>query len=171
MEILNDAKYVSDIIGEQYRDWELGSVNIISTQTGSGKTTFILEKLLKHAASLNKYLVYFCNRRTLDNQIGAKISNSSNGFLDISHTDKDYFEIVTYQYCEAAKQYPNFSFTPKPSEFSKQEYFSENCIICLIRKELIQKIYYIMCLTKRITLYRMHFLIPRLITGSLQICV
>lgn len=59
-------QHVTDIIGDDYLNWKLRDKIVISTPTGSGKTTFILKKLLRNAAAQNKHLVYFCNRRILN---------------------------------------------------------------------------------------------------------
>ena len=66
-------RYIDDIIGEEYRKWIYGTSVLIASQTGTGKTTFILEKLLANAIKYNKYLVYICNRRSLDKQMRSSV--------------------------------------------------------------------------------------------------
>ena len=53
--------YVTDIVGNEYLSWEKGSRVIITSQTGSGKSTFVLETLLRNAINHDKYVVFFCN--------------------------------------------------------------------------------------------------------------
>lgn len=59
--------YLADEIGDEYLNWDQHHV-LISTPTGSGKTTFILKKLLPRAIAARKYIVYMCNRRFLRSQ-------------------------------------------------------------------------------------------------------
>lgn len=115
--------YVSDIIGDEYYRWSPGNIKIISTPTGSRKTTFVLEKLLENAAKHNKYLVYICNRRTLDNQIKERAENSSVGHIQLSNEAKQHLLVFTYQFCESTKQFPEFSISPDTSKASKQDMF------------------------------------------------
>ena len=49
--------YVSDIIGEDYKNWKPGDRILISTGTGSGKTWFVLRVLLGEAKRQGKHLV------------------------------------------------------------------------------------------------------------------
>lgn len=69
-------RYMKDVIGDDYKDWTKGTGVLIASQTGTGKTTFILEKLLTHAAENNKYVVYVCNRKSLNNQMREIIMNN-----------------------------------------------------------------------------------------------
>ena len=39
-------QYVSDLIGDEYKSWKEGDHVIIATPTGSGKTTFVIARLL-----------------------------------------------------------------------------------------------------------------------------
>lgn len=45
---------VSELIGDEYLDWKPGIPYVLSSQTGRGKTTFVMTQLLKHAAAKNK---------------------------------------------------------------------------------------------------------------------
>lgn len=51
---MKNRKYVSDIIGDEYKKWDKGDIVFIKTPTGSGKTTFILDTLLEYAVSANE---------------------------------------------------------------------------------------------------------------------
>lgn len=62
-------QYISDIVGDDYKHWELGKTTIINTPTGSGKTHFILNKLLPYAASINEKILYLSNRSALRDQV------------------------------------------------------------------------------------------------------
>ena len=41
--------FIGDSIGDSYKDWQPGATVFISSQTGSGKTSFILNELLPFA--------------------------------------------------------------------------------------------------------------------------
>lgn len=112
-----EKRYVTDIIGDSYNHWSRHSLQIIATQTGSRKTTFVLEKLLARAASCGRYLIYICNRRTLNNQVKNRVLES----LNIRHEYKSYFKIFTYQYCETSNKFPNFDNLPLDYKPSQQE--------------------------------------------------
>ncbi|HFH0132188.1 TPA: DEAD/DEAH box helicase family protein, partial [Clostridioides difficile] len=60
-------KRVSEIIGEDYKNWEQGDVIKIDAQTGTGKTYFINSVLAKTYP--NKKILYICNRTNLKRQI------------------------------------------------------------------------------------------------------
>ncbi len=106
-------KYVSDLV-QDYTSWLPNSVQYICTPTGSGKTQFVFEKLLPHAAKHGKYLIYFCNRRTLKKQLSNQAAVdlptvctpprfSNLGIKDIAH----FLKIITYQQCETFGCFPN----------------------------------------------------------------
>lgn len=101
-------RYVSDIVGNAFENWKEGDQILITTPTGSGKTTFILKTLLKHAKDLNRHIVYFCNRRLLNFQLQ---SNVQRELLDELGEDKEglssYFHIRTYQHAEIYGDYPD----------------------------------------------------------------
>lgn len=61
--------FIADSIGEDYLTWEPNSCIFIASPTGSGKTTFILEKLLPHAYKENKKILYLVNRTILKKQM------------------------------------------------------------------------------------------------------
>ena len=45
-------RYVTDLIGDEYKKWESRERILLSYPTGMGKTYFILHVLLCHAAEL-----------------------------------------------------------------------------------------------------------------------
>lgn len=68
-----NLKYVSDTIGDSWKQWKPGDVVTINAQTGTGKTTFItgnkeLSGLIDTLKEGEK-LIYFCNRIALKRQI------------------------------------------------------------------------------------------------------
>lgn len=46
--------YVTDYVGDEYLQWKDGDTVIISTPTGSGKTTFVISELLQYAVRQKK---------------------------------------------------------------------------------------------------------------------
>lgn len=65
--------YIGDSIGTDYMTWEAGASIFISSPTGSGKTTFILETFLPYLAKERKRMLYLVNRTILKNQIEKRI--------------------------------------------------------------------------------------------------
>lgn len=100
--------YVSDIIGEDYKNWKPGDRILISTGTGSGKTWFVLRVLLGEAKRQGKHLVYFCNRKFLSLQVQAKAKNILLNELGQDEEGlAEYLHVRTYQRAEKAFDYPN----------------------------------------------------------------
>ena len=62
-------KYISEKIGDAYKEWSAKKPIIIHAPTGSGKTFFILRTLLPYAAQAKKKIVYICNRSALKAQV------------------------------------------------------------------------------------------------------
>lgn len=96
-------KYVSDIIEEKYKEWKPGQSIFISTPTGSGKTTFVLNELVEYAALTNKKILYLVNRKILKEQLDVAYRNIKR-ILHIKYGIGDYdpMTIETYQKVEAS---------------------------------------------------------------------
>ena len=67
MGILN-LKWVSETIGESYKQWEKGDIVLIEAQTGTGKTNFIKTKLIDYMSS-EQEMLFVCNRTNLKRQL------------------------------------------------------------------------------------------------------
>lgn len=63
--------YVSNKIGEEYKDWEPGDVVIIDAQTGTGKNWFVENVLLPWIP--NKKLLYISNRTNLKREVKTRL--------------------------------------------------------------------------------------------------
>lgn len=100
-------RYVTDIIGDGYKNWRPGDCILITNGTGSGKTYFVLNILLREARAQGKHLVYFCNRRFLSFQVQ---SAARELLLNELGEDVDdlaaYLHIRTYQFAEHVFDYP-----------------------------------------------------------------
>lgn len=94
---MKKQKYVSDIIGDEYKDWNRGNIIFIETPTGSGKTTFILEKLLKYVEFEGKKMLYLVNRKILREQLEDRIKTDLR--YDIESIN-NILTIKTYQELE-----------------------------------------------------------------------
>ena len=93
-------------------NWQVGENVLISTPTGLGKTTFVIEVLLRHAIRQGKHVVYYCNRRILNDQFSViskeRIKKIYSGSGDISAEEAlSHLHIFTYQYMERLKTHPN----------------------------------------------------------------
>lgn len=66
-------EYISEIIGDEFKTWKLNQVVFISAPTGSGKTRFVLDKLIEYAALNGRRILYLVNRKILKEQIEKKI--------------------------------------------------------------------------------------------------
>jgi hypothetical protein len=68
-----NLKWVTDVIGEDYKNWEKGDIVKIQAQTGTGKTFFITgnSKVNGLVDRMNDYekMIYICNRTELKRQI------------------------------------------------------------------------------------------------------
>lgn len=70
--------YVSDLIGDEYKKWNSNNPRmrnvLISAGTGTGKTTFILTKLLLYCAQENKRILFLSNRKALEMQVKEQVA-------------------------------------------------------------------------------------------------
>lgn len=67
-----NINYVSNIIGDDYKEWKPGDVIIIDAQTGTGKNYFI-ENTLIPWISPNKKLLYLSNRTNLKREVKIRL--------------------------------------------------------------------------------------------------
>lgn len=108
------ADKLSFKLKEIFPSWEEGSSVLIASGTGTGKTYFVFNELLKNAVANNKYLVYICNRNALKNQIS---ENYSKCIEDSGHKAI----VVTYQFCEKKNMFPDFKILPNTFEKTKDK--------------------------------------------------
>ena len=107
---MGNSRYVTDLIGDEYLDWKTGDKVLISTPTGSGKSTFVIASLLKTAVENKKHIVYYCNRKVLNDQFGVqsklKIEEAFGKEAEVTETAAKHLHIFTYQGSELRKNYP-----------------------------------------------------------------
>lgn len=104
-------QYVSGLIGDEYKSWKEGDHVIIATPTGSGKTTFVIARLLMLASSEHKHVVYYCNRKVLHDQFEGQaqglIKKIFGSEFEPSEAVAKYLHILTYQGAELGGYYPS----------------------------------------------------------------
>lgn len=103
-------RYLSDFIDDATIDsWDKCSTVLINTPTGSGKTWFVLNRLLPYAARQGKYVVYLCNRKVIGEQViedARGIDNKEIGLDgEVSSYDLPFLRIHTYQYFESRRSF------------------------------------------------------------------
>lgn len=98
------GSYLSDVIGEDYKNWQPGDDIWLNTTCGSGKTTFVMNTL-KHHIDQDYKVLYLTNRKPLMNQVkisaakklGNKVKDMPPEFLDcIDDLDKKIY-FANYQ--------------------------------------------------------------------------
>lgn len=98
---MNSVKYISDVIGEEYKDWKPMQMIFIKSPTGTGKTTFILCSLLEYAFLTRKRIIYMVNRVILKEQLFNEFNKIRDKMLETKGYDiSEMFKLVTYQEIE-----------------------------------------------------------------------
>ena len=96
MENDKSCRWVSELIGDEYKEWENDYV-FLGCGTGRGKTTFSLGTYCKWLVSQGKSkILYLCNRTKLKEQISDKIEGDKD--LEIL---KGHVAVRTYQWLES----------------------------------------------------------------------
>lgn len=109
--------YISESIGTDYMQWKGGDVIFISSPTGSGKTTFVLNVLLPFLARNRQKMLYLVNRKVLKKQLEEEVGNLP---FELS----GFIEIALYQTIEE-------KFLDKQGHYSLINAYAEfDCIVC-----------------------------------------
>jgi superfamily II DNA or RNA helicase len=69
----SQKKWVSDIIGDDYKKWNSELV-VLDCGTASGKTYFSIKILGGYAQKMNRHILYLCNRTELRHQISNQVN-------------------------------------------------------------------------------------------------
>ena len=120
---------VSDLIGDEYLNWKPGIPYVLSSQTGRGKTTFVMTQLLKHAAAQDKYVLYICNRKSLYSQVEQIISDMTQELKDVfslTEEESGHLSIQTYQHYETCMINPFYFSKVLYVIFDEAHYFLED---------------------------------------------
>ena len=71
-----NLKYVTDLVGDDYKRWDTFDDVIISSPTGTGKNRFIVDKLIPHAEKSKKKILILTNRIALRDQQKMEIAKA-----------------------------------------------------------------------------------------------
>ena len=128
MSINTDAKrYLSDVIGDGYKEWRNGDIILITAATGAGKSYFILHTYLKWAIEKQFKILYLVNRKILKEQLEdilSEINRENKREHGICAEDiSDYISIRTYQSIE--NKLKNFFINRVQEDLNK---FA--CVVC-----------------------------------------
>lgn len=98
-------RFIEDEIGSDYTSWRGGDIAYITAPTGSGKTTFILNVLLKYATMLCLTILLVVNRQSLRLQIKKELADrKSIPYRTTDELDKittfGNLTVLTYQHLE-----------------------------------------------------------------------
>lgn len=100
----HEKKYVANVIGEEYWNWEATDKIFITAPTGSGKTFFVLRNLIKRAIKNREKIVYFVNRKILKKQLEKEINDIYAEMIRTGHENADMLNgiitLMTYQQLE-----------------------------------------------------------------------
>ncbi|MEM1484915.1 DEAD/DEAH box helicase family protein [Oscillospiraceae bacterium PP1C4] len=131
-----NTRWISDIIGQDYETWRPGKIVVISAQTGTGKTSFILNQLLEFATKSKKKILYVCNRSALVEQIQKSLddlkipyenNNKKKQMQCLQQQSEPYIKIVSYQKSEFISiQYEIKKFGASYCVFDEAHYFYQD---------------------------------------------
>lgn len=93
----SSKQYVTDLIQNDYKSWKSGDSIILCCGTGTGKSTFCIQTLLPYCQSLNKKILYVCNRTNLEIDIIERLRV----FIEQYPESRDFITITKYQDIEA----------------------------------------------------------------------
>lgn len=102
--------FLKDKIGENYRYWKGGESVFIEAQTGTGKTTFVLEQLVPYATEKGQEVLFLSNRFLLKEQVKIKTAEKQglplNDFDLVRDVEEfDGITVTTYQKLQKVCQY------------------------------------------------------------------
>lgn len=124
-----NLRWVSDEIGEDYKNWKRGDVVTIEAQTGTGKTFFIKNVIIPYMESYEKILLV-CNRINLKRQLKKDLFDYCNipipkTFKELDEVQKigDNITIMSYQTISELRNCENYG----QGELNLNEY---DYIIC-----------------------------------------
>lgn len=142
-----NERWLADGIGDSYKFWynkvdarlETGrpfstpGIVLIKSPTGTGKTTFILEKLALYAAENNRNILYFGNRTALNEQFKIAAKSRFNEIKskkqDIVEFELNNFEsilsVLSYQSLDKLNEY---YLNPYYVIFDEAHYFTEDSL-------------------------------------------
>ena len=132
-------KYISEIISEEYKEWKQGDIILIKSPTGSGKSEFIKNQLLKWCELQQKSILLLSNRTLLyQQQINdIRLNNgclSDELTLDLYQTFPGNIEDYDYVVCDECHYFYEDSGFNRETDFIYKQIIqghSEGIIILL----------------------------------------
>lgn len=102
---MKKLKYVTEVIGDEYQEWQRGEVIIITAQTGTGKNYFVEHTLLPYCIESGKSILYMCNRIPLKGQSKQAFAKLQNLQLTDDEVENEkaigIVTVVSYQELQA----------------------------------------------------------------------
>lgn len=102
-----ETRYISDKIGEEYKEWKEFQIILINAPTGSGKSYFIFNELLNFAIIEHRRILYLVNRKILKDQLENEYLYNTDAFIKFQRIHNNpilnissYVHIQTYQSIE-----------------------------------------------------------------------
>ncbi|MEM5009279.1 DEAD/DEAH box helicase [Niallia taxi] len=88
-----NLNWVSETIGNEYKKWKKGDTVLISAQTGTGKTFFIMNSLLDNLPTGDR-LLYVCNRTNLKRQLKKDLLKKFNQEIPDTLNELDHITTI-----------------------------------------------------------------------------
>ena len=85
-------KYITNVIGDKYEEWGRKKI-FLKAPTGTGKTTFLVKKLLAYHRMRGKKVLILCNRKLLRKQYLGQLTQEFDSYAEFN----DAVEVKTYQ--------------------------------------------------------------------------
>ena len=131
--------YLSELIGEDFKNWTACDEIFIQTPTGSGKTTFIVETLAPYAEKKGGEVLLLVNRKILRRQIKSGLAES-HGIQSMTDEEIDAIQsfdgitVLSYQQVEAQLKEKDYVLTVLSDKrfryivFDEIHYFLQDCL-------------------------------------------
>ena len=106
-------------------EWKCGEHIVIAAPTGSGKTSFVLGRLLPYAKQKQRKIIYLCNRILLLDQVYKRAQNEYRiKFEEIEGCyDSEHLFLCTYQKIERRGHFPNYVDSNYPQSVLDKTYY------------------------------------------------
>lgn len=85
-------KYITDYIKDEYMNWGIGKI-FLQAPTGTGKTTFLVKKLLPYCKIREIKVLILCNRKLLRKQYWGQLTQEFDSYSELDAV----VEVKTYQ--------------------------------------------------------------------------
>ncbi|SCY80869.1 Superfamily II DNA or RNA helicase [Lachnospiraceae bacterium XBB2008] len=105
---MNKPRWISEAIGDSYKEWKKGYFYFLEAPTGTGKTSFVLKNLLEwiikeqNPGSFPYHITYLVNRKILKQQIDEELRDIAVSIAPMSGHEwiNQYITVLSYQTIE-----------------------------------------------------------------------